>query len=93
MTKFLHKLSGWQRKGIIISALWTVVAAIYKRSADLAYAKSMASQTLSSCLEFQIRYSLSQNSLNCSQMESATYSKLLENSWNDVARLAFGPFF
>jgi hypothetical protein len=44
------KLNGWQRIGVVASALWAIGAAIYERSSQVSEATTFHKSALSNCL-------------------------------------------
>lgn len=46
------KLNGWQRIGVVASALWAIGAAINVRSDQVSFAKTIRSSALSNCSPF-----------------------------------------
>ena len=75
------KLNGWQRIGVIASALWAIGAAIYERSGQVGDATRIHQSTLSNCSpEFTVA---------CTDAADEKYRVLLALDFVSVSNIVF----
>jgi len=79
------RLNGWQRIGLVLSALWVLGAAIHVRTKQVDAADEL--------FQFQYRLCLEQVNpvKNCSDTVSLQAAMDATAYWPDVAFYAFGP--
>lgn len=79
------RLNGWQRIGLVLSALWALGAAIHVRNKQVDAAHEL----------FQLQYGMCLNQANsvknCSDTVSLQAAMDATAYWPDVAFYAFGP--
>lgn len=75
------KINGWQRIGVVASALWAVGAAIYERGGQVRAATAFHQSALNNCLpEFTGA---------CIDMAHANYRDLLSLNFGYVSNIVF----